>query len=888
MGATGMGATGMSTPADDPYWSRPIDALLAALGSRREGLSSSEAAARLARDGPNVVSGDSRSSAARILLRQFRSPLVIVLLVASVIAGMAGETTDTLLIAGILAASTVLGFLQEYRAARSLDALRHRLGVSCRILRDGVVAARPVREVVVGDIIALSAGSLIPADGVLAASRDCFVIQSVLTGESLPVEKLTAPAARDASLSERTNAVYMGTSVRSGIATMVVVRTGANTVFGGIASRLRLRRPATDFENGVRRFSTLLTEFVLVLTVIVIVINVLLDRPAHESLLFAVALAVGITPELLPAIVTFTLARGARDLASQGVLVRRLAAIENLGSMDVLCADKTGTLTVGAAQLAAAVDPQGESSARVMALAATNARLQTGLPNPLDEVIVAAAERSATPIPPDTKVDECPYDFSRKRMSIAVHDARSGSYLTITKGALPQVLTICTDVRRGAGTEELSTAHRAAILARFERHARDGLRVLAVASRATSDPVARESEMVFEGLLLFEDPTKPGIRETLRELRSLGVRLKIVTGDNRHTARHVAEAVGIEAPHVISGEELQAMRDEALWQRARIADVFAEVDPNQKERIIEALRKHGHVVGYIGDGINDAPALHAADVGISVDGAVDVAREAADLVLLEHDLRVLARGIREGRVTFANTQKYILSTTSANFGNMLSMAAASAFLPFLPLLAPQILLNNLLTDIPSVALAGDHVDPEDVQLPSRWNMRRIRNFTIVFGGISSAFDVLTFFVLVWLAGPVAATFRSGWFLESLATEVLVLLAIRTPRPLFASKPSRSLAGLSVLVLAGSALLVQTAAGGWLSFVPLPATLWYALGGITLAYVASVELTKRRLYRLTAVPASSAAATWRLTARKLSGVTETESIPHSTRNSANSG
>lgn len=837
------------TQGDASYWSRPNDVLLSELGTRREGLTTVEAAARLARHGPNVIARNSRARALPILLRQFRSPLVIVLLVASVVAGAAGDWTGTLLITLIVLASTALGFLQEHRAARSLDALRSRLALTCRIRRDGRTQARPTREVVAGDIIELSAGSLIPADGVLIESRDCFVIQSVLSGESLPVEKLPVPSARDAALPQRTNAVFMGTSVRSGTATMLSVRTGAGTAFGEIASRLRLRREETDFERGVRRFSTMLTEFVLVLTVVVMAINLLLDRPAIESLLFAVALAVGITPELLPAIVTFTLARGTRDLAAHGVLVRRLAAIENLGSMEVLCADKTGTLTVGAARLAAAVDSQGLASARVMALAVANARLQTGLANPLDEVIVAAAAPGDTARWHGAKVDERPYDFSRKCMSIAVRDA--DAYLTITKGALPQVLAICSEIRRDGAPSVLGQADHAAILEQFERHARDGLRVLAVASRVTPDPAVRESAMAFEGLLLFEDPTKPDIRATLRELRSLGVALKIVTGDNRHTARHVAQAVGIESPDIISGEELQAMRDEALWQRARTADVFAEVDPNQKERIILALRKHGQVVGYIGDGINDAPALHAADVGISVDSAVEVAREAADLVLLEHDLRAVTRGIRQGRVTFANTQKYILSTTSANFGNMLSMAAASAFLPFLPLLAPQILVNNLLTDIPAVSLAGDRVDPASVRAPTRWNMRRIGAFTIVFGAISSAFDILTFLALLWLVGAVAAPFRSGWFLESLATEILVLFAIRTPRSVFTSVPGRVLVGLSLSVLAIAAVLVQSPIGKWLEFIPLDPRVLGALAGITLAYVATVELTKRRLYRLTA-------------------------------------
>jgi Mg2+-importing ATPase len=832
-------------PGDRPYWSQPTQELLRCLGSGPTGLATSDAEDRLATQGPNVVAARARVSGPHVLLRQFRSPLVLILLIAAAIAGTVGDRTGMAIIVVIVLASTALGFAQEFRASRSIESLRKRLGMFSKVWRDGSLRRVPARDIVAGDVVELSAGSLIPADGVVLAVRDCFVVQSVLTGESLPVEKLVYPSRVDASLPARTNAVFMGTSVRSGTARMLVVRTGARTLFGEVASRLRLQRPETEFERGVRRFSSLLTELVLVMTVVVMAVNLLLARPALESLLFAIALAVGITPELLPAIVTFTLSRGAQELAAQGVLVRRLASIENLGSMTVLCADKTGTLTVGVARLSGAVDADGASSARVLELAVDNARLQTGLANPLDDVILAGAPVSAAP---RTKVDEIPYDFSRKRMSVAAVD--STGYLTIAKGAVPSILSVCTELCGSAGTTALDADVRRELLHQLERYAREGLRVLAVASRRTADPVATESAMTFEGFLLFEDPPKPDIIETLAELRALGVSLKIVTGDNRHTARHVAEAVGMRGLRELTGEDLLNLRDEALWRLAESTDIFAEVDPNQKERIILALRRSGHVVGYLGDGINDAPALHAADVGISVEGAVDVAREAADLVLLAHDLRVVNRGIRQGRVTFANTQKYILSTTSANFGNMLSMVAASAFLPFLPMTAAQILLNNLLSDIPAVSLAGDRVDPQDVGHPPRWSMRRIRAFTVAFGCVSSVFDLLTFVTLLWLTNGSVELFRSGWFLESLATEVLVLLVIRTRHPVMTSSPSRLMLLTSGVVLAAALLLLETAAGRWMGFVPLPPAVLLVMAGITLAYAATVEWAKRRLYRVT--------------------------------------
>jgi Mg2+-importing ATPase len=830
---------------DDPYWSRQPAELMARLDSRSGGLDAEQVKERLARFGPNSFAARHRSSWAHILLRQFRSPLVILLMIAAVVAGLVGDRTQTTLIVLIVAAASMLGFAQEFRASHAVEVLRRRLGMQCRVWRSGTLQTIPADGVVPGDVVDLSAGSLIPADGVVLAARDCFVVQSVLTGESAPVEKQASPTPAAAAITERTNALFMGTSVRSGTATLLVVETGARTAFGRLAQRLRARPPESDFEHGVRRFSALLTQFVLALTVAVVALNLLLARPPVESLLFAVALAVGITPELLPAIVTFTLSHGARALAARGVLVRRLASIEDLGSMTVLCTDKTGTLTVGAASLAAAIDAQGRPSERVLELAATNARLQSGLANPLDEVLIAA--QAGAPPQPCEKTDELPYDFLRKRMSIAVRRA-ADEYETITKGAVASVLGICTAIREPAGIVACGPARHAALLAMQEQYAGQGQRVLAVASRTSLHAAAAEQEMVFEGFLLFEDPVKPGIAATIHELRSLGVQLKIITGDSRHTAQHVATMVGIAAPVMLTGTDLQQLRDEALWQQAEHTDVFAEVDPNQKERIIRALRKLGHVVGYLGDGINDAPALQAADVGISVDGAVDVAREAADIVLLQQDLAVIDAGIRQGRATFVNTQKYILSTTSANFGNMLSMAGASAFLPFLPLTAAQILLNNLLSDIPAISLAGDRADPALTARPTRWSMRRVRNFTLVFGTVSALFDALTFFALIELGAGLAGPFRTGWFLESLATEVLVLFVIRTPQPVLRSRPAGVLVWSSVVVLILSVWIALGPLGHWMEFTVLPARTLLVLTAITLGYAATVEWLKGRLFR----------------------------------------
>lgn len=782
---------------------------------------------------------------ARLVLRQLSNPLLVVLAAAAVVSGMLGEVIDATIVVIMLLISVLLGLLQEYRASKALRRLHERLALRCTVRRGGVLLECPTSQVVPGDIVELRAGSIVPGDGRLLEARNLFLNESPLTGESLPVVKRVDAA------DSRDGCAFQGTSVASGVGTLLVAETGPDTEYGRIAMRLRASAEQTDFEHGLRRFGLLLMQVILVLVVVVFATSVLLERPAIDALLFAIALAVGMSPELLPTILSVTLARGARDMLAQGVLVRRLGAIENLGSMQVLCADKTGTLTEGVLRLVDCIDARGQESARVRDLAYINAGFETGLQNPLDE----ALRRSMGPDPSSLaalrKLDEIPYDFERRRLTV-VAERPDGSAQMITKGAIDSVLGSCVAVREGDQSRPIDTDRRAALLAFCERQISAGFRVLAVASR-TVEPragytVEDERDLCFEGLLLFEDPPKVDLDKEIDALLRLGVRIRIVTGDHPLAALQAAHAVGMRDPVVCTGEEIEALDEVELRARALEATIFARINPQQKERIVRALRHGGLSVGFMGDGINDAPALRAADVGISVEGAVDVARESADFVLLSPDLEVLRRGIVLGRTAFANTLKYILSTTSANFGNMASMAAASFLLPFLPMLPKQILLNNLLSDLPALAIAGDRVDQEWIERPHRWDITQVRNFMIVFGLLSSVFDLLTFGVLYWMFAAQPDAFRTGWFVESLVTEVAVLLVIRTRLRTWQSRPGSALLLLSAIVAGCALVLPATPVGAWFGLVPMPAQLWAAVIGITIAYALDSELTKQRFFR----------------------------------------
>ncbi|MFN7623999.1 MAG: magnesium-translocating P-type ATPase [Acidobacteriota bacterium] len=832
-----------------PYWAVAARDLLDRLGAGPDGLSSSEAGRRLAEFGPNRLRDAGRTRALLILLAQFKSPLVLMLVFAALISVLTGGVVDTLILLGIIIASALLGFVQEYHAGNAVERLRQRVRLMVQVRRDGQTGEVGVDEVVPGDIVLLSAGSLIPADGVVLTANDFFVNEAVMTGETFPVEKRPGLVGGEASLVERSNAVLMGTSVRSGTAEVLICRTGMGTEYGRISAHLNLRLPPTEFEQGIHHFGNMLTRLMTLLMFIVFAINVRQNKPVIDSLLFAVALAVGLAPELLPAIISITLSRGAQLMARRGVIVKKLTAIENFGSMDVLCTDKTGTLTLGVVTLDGAVDSAGQPAELVRRMAWLNANYQTGLVNPLDEAILATPAVDLTPY---RKVEEIPYDFIRKRLSVAV--ANATNIELITKGAFEQVLMICTTVRDDAGTVVPLDERRCQDLRRlFANWSDQGFRVLGVATRLVEPreeyTTADEAEMTLLGFLLFFDPPRPETAQTIASLERLGVELKIITGDNRSVALHVAKEVGLEVRGLLTGAEMSRLHDEALWQQADRTTIFAEVDPNQKERIIAALRKMGHVVGYLGDGINDAPALHAADVGVSVDTAVDVAREAADFVLLEHSLEVLCEGIAEGRRIFANTLKYVFTTTSANFGNMFSMAGLSIFLPYLPLLPTQILLNNFLSDFPAMAIATDDVDHEMVDQPRRWDVRFIRNFMIVFGLVSSFFDYLTFGLLLLVVKVGEAEFRTGWFIESLLTELMILLVVRTRRPLSQSRPGFYL-WLSTLLVSvlTIALPYLPGVGRLFNFVPLSWPVMLMLVAITLLYVIASEVAKRFFYR----------------------------------------
>ena len=831
----------------EPFWAQPRDRLLVGLHSTADGLSADEATHRLQQFGPNTLGTGRQATALGLFLNQFKSPLVLILVFAVSVSAFAQQWIDAAIILVIILGSSILGFWQEYRATNAVAQLRARVTLKATVLRAGKAQTIPAETVVPGDVVLLSAGSLIPADGVLLEAKDFFVSQAVLTGETFPVEKKPGQVVTNAGLAERTNCVFMGTNVRSGTARAVIAQTGAKTAFGQIAERLKLRAPETEFEHGIRRFGYLLTVVMLALVVATFAINVLLQRPAIESLLFAIALAVGMAPELLPAIISINLAKGAQVMAKSGVIVRRLSAIENLGSMDVLCTDKTGTLTEGVVQLDGALDAQGEPSPVVLRDAYLNAVFQTGLTNALDAAIIAKAQADDFSAGTESKIDEIPYDFVRKRLSIVVQ-AADGQQRLITKGALDSVLAVCTQVQDGRNATPFDTLHEKQIRQRYAAWSAQGYRVLGVATKPVTLTAnlahSNERDLIFIGFLLFFDPPKPSVQKTLADLAQLGVAVKIITGDNRLVATHVAEVVGMPVTGMLTGSELGELSDEALWQRAKTTTLFVEIDPNEKERIILALRKMGHVVGYMGDGINDAPALHAADVGISVDTAVDVAKEAADFVLLKQDLDVLRQGIEEGRRTFANTLKYVFTTTSANFGNMFSMAGASLFLPFLPLLAKQILLNNFLSDFPSLTIATDNVDPELVEKPRRWDIKFIRDIMVIFGLISSVFDFITFGTLLYIVKAAPAEFRTGWFVESLMTELFITLVLRTRRSIFKSKPGFYL-WLSTLAVTVVALAIPYLPfGPLLGFTPLPLYALLLLLVITAAYIAVSEVAKR--------------------------------------------
>ncbi len=839
----------MVETALDAYWSVDAKKLFSRLQSSAEGLTGADAARRLAADGPNSMGQSKESGPVRLLLRQFESPLVLVLVFGALLSLVLKQWADSVIVLTIVVASALFGFQQEYRASSALADLRKRLALQSKVLRSGTAVTVLASQIVPGDVLQLSAGALIAADGVVLKASDFLVTEATLTGESMPVEKRPGVSGGEAPLGQRLNCVFAGTSVRSGFADVLVVKTGQDTELGKVERSMEGAEPETGFERGVRQFGNLLIRVMIILVLAVLATSYAMGRPVIESLLFAVALAVGMTPELLPAIITVTLSKGAQEMAADGVIVRRLSALENLGGMDILCTDKTGTLTEGTVKLAEAADLAAKPSDDVMRLGYLNAAFETGIENPLDTAICEAGKAAGMTLDGYVKVDEIPYDFVRKRLTIVVAEKKPGkSHLIITKGSFKAVLDVCSHYQGAGRVLALDDAARKKFSALLDAKGAEGFRVLAVATRRSTPQadytLEHERGMTLAGLLLFADPPKADAAKAVSDLGFLGVKLKIITGDNREVASHVARAIGLHTHIALSGPEIALMKDEALSHKAERAGLFYEIDPQQKERIILALQKRGHSVGYMGDGINDAPALHAADVGISVDQAVDVARQSADIVLLKRDLGVLRTGIQSGRKTFANTRKYIAITTSANFGNMVSMAIATPFLPFLPLLAKQILLNNFLSDIPSVAISTDNVDPEVTKGAEQWDIAGLKRYMVVFGLVSSVFDLVAFALLLRFFSAGEAEFQTAWFVVSLLTETSVVLVQRTMRPVFRSRPGRGLLGLSLAVSALAVIVPYIDPVARLfGFVPLPMPVTAALVGIAFLYMVTTEIAK---------------------------------------------
>lgn len=835
------GATFELGRGDSSLWASPVGELLTSLAVDEGGLSVEEAARRLEVVGANSIEGPRGHRGLRLLVAQFESPIVLILLAATSVSMGVGDVVDGLIILAIIVASGGLGFWQEHNAGRAVDTLLEQIRVDVEVRRSGREVSVPITTVVPGDVVLLTAGDLVPGDGRVLSSSGLLVDEAALTGESYPAEKTPGDVADDAGLAARSNSVFMGTHVVSGTGEVVIARTGPGTEFGALSEQLGSGDVTTGFERGVTHFGLLLVRAVVVLVIAIFVVNLVLHRPVLESFLFSLALAVGLTPQLLPAIVSISLAAGARRMAREKVIVRRLDAIEDFGAMTVLCTDKTGTLTAGAVRLDRALDLRGDDDADILRLAALNAGLQRGYTNPIDEAIVAVAG-----MPTGEALDENPYDFARKRLGVLVDDGATPTL--VVKGAVDSVLAVCTSARLGPDVVPLEQV-RTALDQRFADLSAQGFRVLALATRplpgATSTSLDDEAAMVLQGLLAFHDPPKPGVADAIDRLGRQGVSIRLVTGDNRLAAAQVAAAVGLDPRDLLTGTDVDRLDDDDLAARCGTATVFAEVEPLHKQRIVSALQRSGSTVGFLGDGINDAVALHAADVGISVDTAVDAAKQTAAIVLLDKSLGVVADGVVLGRQTFANTLKYIRVTTSANFGNMLSMAAAALFLPFLPLLPRQILLLNFVSDIPGMTIAEDSVDPEQLARPQAWHLRSIRNFMITYGLISSAFDIATFAVLRVGFDAGETLFRSAWFVESTLTELTVMVVLRTNRPFFRSRPGRLLLWSSAAVAAVTVAIPFSPVAGTLGFTALPARVTAVLVALICVYVIVNEVAKRR-------------------------------------------
>jgi Mg2+-importing ATPase len=817
---------------DTKYWFRK-------LGSSEKGLTQQDAASILERSGGVIKKKSGLKKDLLLFFGQFKSPLMLLLVGAVILSGVLGDTSDVFIILFIIVSTTLLSFFQERNAGKVVEKLQSMISLKSAVLRDGIEVEINSNEIVPGDVVIFKAGDRIPADCMIIDSNELHANEASLTGESYPVRKEAGILPAQTELSKRTNCLWEGADIVSGTGRGLVVATGPNTLFGNIASRASVTTE-TAFEKGIKDFGYFLMRITLVLSVLILTINLLNHKSVMESTLFALALAVGMAPELLPAITTIAMSAGAKRMLEKKVIVKKLASIQNLGEVDLLCTDKTGTITTGVITVAGAVDISGKESDFTRNLAYQNASFETGYANPIDD---ALRKMAVTSMGMPQKMGEIPYDFIRKRLSIAIDDV-SGKML-ISKGAFKQIIECCNRIRNADGSVAEIAPQLSALEDQFVAYGTNGFRVIGVCYKDIEQKTViqgDETEMIFAGFILLQDPVKAGITDAINELAKLSVGLKIITGDNRNVACATARSIGIADPVVLTGADLLTISSEALKVRAKEAHIFAEIEPQQKEQIVTALRA-SYAVAYMGDGINDVPAINAADVGISVDNAVDVAREAADFVLMEKNLMVLVDGIREGRKTFANTLKYIFINTGSTFGNMFSVAIASLLLPFLPMLPKQILLTNFLTDFPYLAVASDNVDEEQLEKPGKWDLKFIRNYMVIFGIHSSLFDVLTFITLYFFFKVKESQFQTGWFIESVLTELFILFIVRTHKNFFKSRPGKNLFILSVVGLIITVALPYVPFAGLIGLTPMPLALLSVILAIVAVYIITADLIK---------------------------------------------
>ncbi|MGT2961205.1 magnesium-translocating P-type ATPase [Streptococcus caballi] len=834
----------------EKFWQYQSDKVLSELNTSESGLSQEEAQRRYQDYGPNSLAERRTDHILLLFFKQLKSPITMILIFAAILSILMKDMTDGIIILIIVMVSALLSFRQEYQANTAIKELLKMVSVSSDVLRDGKKVELDTTELTVGDVILLRAGDMIPADCLILESKDLSVDESSLTGETFPIEKNTSACQAETPLAKRANCLWMGTHIVSGEGKAVLVHLAKDTQFGQISKSLSQEADDTDFEKGIRQFGLLILWVTAFMIGFIFLLNILMKKPFFDSFMFALALAVGLTPQMLPAIISVNLSQGAKRMSDKDVIVKKLSAIENFGAMTVMCSDKTGTITEGKVKLFGSHDSAGQDSDFVAYLATLNAGLQEGYVNPIDQAILDQSHFNLDQV---EKLDEIPYSFMTKMLSILVKADAQNDYLTgnilVSKGAFKQIIAASQSYRDANGQVADLADAKEEIEQLYCDYSQAGYRVLGLAYKAIDNPKSMTADhLTFAGFLLFSDPVKVDLPQTVARMKELGVSLKMITGDNQLIAQHVGGSIGLRTQTILTGSDIDHYSPSQLSLKVLQADIFAEINPNQKERIIAALKRSGETVGYMGDGINDAPAIKEADVGISVDTAADTAKNSASIVLLKKDLNVLIDGITEGRKTFVNTLKYIFIATSANFGNMFSMAGASLFLNFLPLLPKQILLTNLLTDFPSLQIASDSVDTEWLAAPIKWDMKFIRRFMVVFGLLSSIFDYLTFFILLTFFHAKESLFQTGWMFESILSAILVMLIVRTARPFIKSKPSRNLIRAFLVILVLEFILIFSPLNTFLGLQRISLGLLLSLILISCLYAVFAEIVKHIFYR----------------------------------------